>query len=92
MFEHLTEDQRTALREIVDEWIADGFTTPPYTAAQYDIFEALDLAKDVHGGRLSYDTRRPDDDEQDPHDHACCPPGECCGGPCAAHPCWELTT
>lgn len=32
------------------------------------------------------------DDEPDPHDHACCPPGECCGGPCAAHPCWELTT
>lgn len=26
------------------------------------------------------------------HDHACCLPGDCCGGPCAAHPCWELTT
>lgn len=26
------------------------------------------------------------------HDHACCPPDDCCGGPCAAHPCWELTT
>ena len=28
----------------------------------------------------------------DGHDHACCPPDECCGGPCAAHPHWELTT
>jgi hypothetical protein len=26
------------------------------------------------------------------HDHDCCPPEDCCGGPCAAHPCWELTT
>lgn len=26
------------------------------------------------------------------HNHACCPPDDCCGGPCAAHPCWELTT
>ena len=26
------------------------------------------------------------------HDHACCPPDDCCGGPCAAHPCWDLTT
>jgi hypothetical protein len=26
------------------------------------------------------------------HDHACCPSDDCCGGPCAAHPCWELST
>lgn len=26
------------------------------------------------------------------HNHACCPPDDCCGGPCDAHPCWELTT
>jgi hypothetical protein len=59
LFDHLTEDQGAALRAIVDEWIGEGFTTPPYTAAQYDIFEALDLAHAEHVG-VSYDTRRPE--------------------------------
>lgn len=51
----LTPEQRDALREIVGDWIAEGFTTPPYTDAQYDLFEALRL--DPAG--FSYDIRRP---------------------------------
>lgn len=56
MFSSLTPEQFDALRRIVSDWIGEGFTTPPYTAAQYDLFEALDLAQD---NPYSYDTRRP---------------------------------
>jgi len=44
-----------ALRDIVYGWIGEGFCTPPYTDAQYTIFEELGL-DDMRGG---YDTRRP---------------------------------
>jgi hypothetical protein len=49
-----TEKQTEALVEIVAAWIGEGFTIPPYTDAQYDIFEALGL----DDNRI-YDTRRP---------------------------------
>lgn len=48
----MTEEQREALREIVSDWISEGFTTPPYTEAQYDLFESLELDRTstiVHG-------------------------------------------
>jgi len=50
----LTAEQRAALIRIVSDWIGEGFTTPPYGDAYYDIFEWLGLAQnDPHG----YDTR-----------------------------------
>jgi hypothetical protein len=55
-FENLTAEQRDALERIVGDWIGEGFTTPPYGLAYYDIFEALGMASnDPH----TYDTRRP---------------------------------
>jgi hypothetical protein len=52
-FENLTLEQREALKRIVEDWINEGFTTPPYEDAYYDIFEALDVQQGT------YDTRRP---------------------------------
>lgn len=49
--------QIPVLREMVAQWIDEGFTTPPYTDEQYDIFEALDLFENP--GLCSYDIRRP---------------------------------
>jgi hypothetical protein len=46
-----------ALREIVAEWIGEGFTTPPYAPEQYAIFEALRLDNSDHVA--GYDIRRP---------------------------------
>ena len=43
------------LRGMVEEWVSEGFTTPPYTDAQYDIFEALGFTEPIAG----YDVRRP---------------------------------
>jgi hypothetical protein len=57
IFDDLSTEQREALRDIVADWISEGFTGPPYDDAQYDIFEALDLAADDPHG---YDTRRPE--------------------------------
>jgi hypothetical protein len=54
MFENLTPEQLEALKSIVEEWINDGFTIPPYADEVYDIFEGLDL---VATG--PYDIRRP---------------------------------
>ena len=53
-----TPEQLDALRSIVIDWIGEGFTTPPYRAEVYDIFEALD----IHGqpSIASYNTDRPD--------------------------------
>lgn len=56
LFENLSADQREALEVIVGGWVAEGFTTPPYGSAYYDIFEALDLSPD---GDWGYDIRRP---------------------------------
>ena len=36
-------EQVEALREIVGDWLLEGFTTPPYTPEQYAIFEALEM-------------------------------------------------
>lgn len=55
LFANLTPERREALREIVADWISEGFTTPPYDDVQYDIFEALGLSDDGPGG---YNTRR----------------------------------
>jgi hypothetical protein len=52
----LTDEQFRELRSIVQSWIAEGFTTAPYSGEQYDIFEILGLTnKDVR----SYDIQRP---------------------------------
>lgn len=54
----LTPERVDALTRIVADWIGEGFTTPPYPDAYYDIFEWLGLAvgSDPFAG---YDTRRP---------------------------------
>ena len=54
--------QVDALRAMVQEWINEGFDSPPYTAAQYDVFEALGLDRNVRrytDNNNDYDTRRP---------------------------------
>ena len=48
------------LREMIGEWIDEGFTTPPYTSEQYDIFEALGIFEPI--GLAQYDVRRPSDE------------------------------
>lgn len=53
LFDLLTGPQRRALREMLEEWVGDGFVVPPYSDAQYDIFEALGVQSSV------YDTKRP---------------------------------
>ena len=55
LFARLTVEQEAALKRIVGDWIGEGFTTPPYGDAYYDIFEALDLDRNR---KWSYDTRR----------------------------------
>lgn len=57
LFGNLNDEQREALVVMVEGWIGEGFTTPPYTAAQYDIFEGLGLQNDE--GRLYDIDRRP---------------------------------
>lgn len=42
------------LRNIVRDWISEGFTTPPYSDEQYGIFEKLELPKN-----RDYDIMRP---------------------------------
>jgi len=50
----VTDEHYAALQRIVGDWIGEGFTTPPYEDAYYDIFEWLGLVRnDPHG----YDTR-----------------------------------
>lgn len=53
----LTKDQLVVLRDIVADWIGEGFTTPPYSETHYDIFDILDLENMHKGG--GYDIRRP---------------------------------
>lgn len=53
---NFTDKQVEALKRIVSDWISEGFTTPPYGDAYYDIFEKLGEAED---NPFSYDTRRP---------------------------------
>lgn len=50
-----TAEHLAALRGIVLSWIAEGSTTPPYSDAEYDIFEWLGIDEENCGG---YDTRR----------------------------------
>lgn len=52
-----TGEQVERLREMIEEWICEGFTTPPYTSVTYDIFEALGLDRGPTPWG-SYDTRR----------------------------------
>jgi len=56
LFDNLNDKQREALADIVAEWIGEGFTTPPYTSEQYDIFEGLGLV----GDSWLYEIRRPE--------------------------------
>lgn len=58
------EAEIVALREMVRDWIGEGFTTPPYSPAQYAIFEKMSITneKDPNGGyelSVSYDIQRP---------------------------------
>lgn len=39
-----TDKQTAALARIVEQWVDEGFTSPPYyTDEQYDIFEMLEI-------------------------------------------------
>lgn len=40
---NLNHDAVEVLRDIVREWVDEGFQRPPYDPAYYDVFEALDL-------------------------------------------------
>jgi hypothetical protein len=53
VFDDLDEIQIEALRRMVREWVGEGFTTPPYEDAYYDIFAALGIKTQV------YDIERP---------------------------------
>jgi hypothetical protein len=53
-----TPEQIEALRDIVEAWIGEGFTTPPYTDEQYDAFEALGI-RGQPCPTASYDVTRP---------------------------------
>lgn len=57
LFDGLTPAQLEALKQIVLDWIGEGFTGRPYEDAYYDILEALGLAQERLGG--FFDTRRP---------------------------------
>lgn len=48
-----TREQTLELREMVADWVAEGFTTPPYEPVQYDIFEKLGVTS------RAYDIKRP---------------------------------
>lgn len=54
VLDQLTPDQREVLRAMISDWVGEGFTTPPYSEAQYDIFEALYVESAI------YDIKRPD--------------------------------
>jgi hypothetical protein len=56
--DYFTPDELEALTSMVSDWIGDGFATPPYTDAQYAIFEKLGLNRAEAPGWI-YDTRRP---------------------------------
>lgn len=56
LFNNLTEEQLEMLRQMVAGWVEEGFTTPPYRPAAYDIFEALGFDPDDW---WQYDIRRP---------------------------------
>lgn len=43
-----TTDEAAELRGMVEEWISEGFTTPPYTAEQYAIFARLGIAENYN--------------------------------------------
>lgn len=51
----LGPEAREALRDIVLEWIGEGFATPPYKPEVYDALEALGIT----GMSGPYDTTRP---------------------------------
>jgi hypothetical protein len=50
----LTDAEKAALRDILDQWVWEGFTTPPYTDEQYSLFEKVGLTE-----HRVYDVRRP---------------------------------
>lgn len=49
----LSDTARQALRRMVEDWIGEGFTCPPYTDAQYEAFEWLGITDNP-----VYDVRR----------------------------------
>ena len=53
MFPFLSERHRSALTEMLEQWVSEGFRPPPYKAEEYDIFEALGVTNHL------YDTKRP---------------------------------
>ena len=61
----LSDDQYDALRDMVLDWINEGFTTPPYKGVEYDLFEILGINNEngpSYGDgtpRTFYDLNRP---------------------------------
>jgi hypothetical protein len=49
----LTPEHLEELARIVEAWISEGFTAPPYSEVQYDLFEWLGVTS------VYYDVRRP---------------------------------
>jgi hypothetical protein len=47
------------LRVMVEEWIDEGFTTPPYTSEHYAIFEKLGITNETRTNLAIYDVDRP---------------------------------
>lgn len=39
----LTEEMKATIREMVVDWIAEGFTSPPYSEVQHDVFRWLGI-------------------------------------------------
>jgi hypothetical protein len=48
-----TDEEEKQIKIIVEDWINDGFLTPPYEEVLYDIFEKLEVEA------LFYDIKRP---------------------------------
>lgn len=45
----LTDDELAALRRIVDDWIGEGFTTPPYESALASVIAKVRSAPGTYG-------------------------------------------
>jgi hypothetical protein len=50
-----SDEHLMALKSMVSAWVGEGYATPPYSDAEYDLFEWLGIDEEDCGG---YDTRR----------------------------------
>ncbi len=60
----MSKQAKERLRQIVMQWVGEGFTTPPYDDTTYEVFESLGIDNSSFPFP-SYDVERPTTPEEE---------------------------